>query len=335
MAMTMYCRARVFTLIALLIVAAPIPAAAAEDDFTVAAVQAELRFWPTADNFTEHMSRLVEESMQHDPDLIAFPEDIGLPLVGLGDTDVLTGADSLQAAVTAMLARHAGTVGERVAAHGVSPQRALWLAKAPTVCEVYRETFSALAAEHDVHIVAGSVPMVSPVDPARILNTACVFDPSGAMNVVGRKVHLVPLERADGLDFAAGSIDDYAVFEMPEATLGVIICADAWNTAIARKLVRDGANVLVQVSANPEEWSADTRANWQRGLCAQVQELGVFGVSVMGVGELLGLPLQGRSAALAPRDWTEDGSGYLAEADSATEEATVVVTFDLAFPERD
>jgi predicted amidohydrolase len=149
------------------------------------------------------------------------------------------------------------------------------------------------------------------------------------MHIAGTKVHLVPLEREDGLDLSPGSVEDYAVLRLPGATVGVIVCADAWDPAIAQHLVDQGAEVLMQVSANPEQWAADTRATWREGLFARVQELGVFGVSVMGVGNLLGLPLQGRSAALAPCSWTEDGSGYLAEADSATAERIVTATFDL------
>ncbi|MBD3292547.1 MAG: hypothetical protein GF393_06455, partial [Armatimonadia bacterium] len=297
-------------------------------DLTVAVAQTELRFWPSAEDFAHHMAERVEAAIARDPDLIVFPEDIGLPLVALGDAEALVGADSLDAAVAAMLARNAETVGKLVAEHGVSPARALWLAKAPLIREAYQEAFAALAITHGVYIAAGSVPMVSD-DPARVLNTACVFDPQGVMHIIGRKVHLVPLEREDGLDFARGSMEDYTVFPMPQASLGVIICADAWDAEIAKKLVDDGADLLVQVSANPEVWTDNTRATWQESLLTRVEELGVHGVCAMAVGDLLGVPFHGRSAVLAPRDLTDDRSGYLAEAGSATEEEIIVETLDL------
>lgn len=326
------CSAGMLALVsALLIIAQPVCAddGARGDTFVVAAAQTELRFWPSPDDFAEHMSQRVEAAMAHDPDLIVFPEDIGLPLVGIGDADALQGADTVEEAVGGMIARHSSEVDALVAEHGVSPCRGLWLLKTPAIREIYEETFASLAREHGVHIAAGSVPLVPPDHPSDIVNAACFFDPEGKMHIVGTKVHLVPLEREEGLDFASGAVEDYQAIRVSGATVGVIVCADAWDPAIAGALVDQGAGVLVQVSANPEVWSDGTRVGWREGLFARVQECGVYGVSAMAVGNLLRLPVQGRSAILAPREWTADGSGYLAEAESATSEAVIAATLDL------
>ncbi|MFP4250895.1 MAG: carbon-nitrogen hydrolase family protein, partial [Armatimonadota bacterium] len=322
-----------FTFIALLLVSQcgrPAVADAATDEFVVVAAQTEVRFWPSVDDFVEHMSQRVEAAMEHDPDLIVFPEDIGLPLIALGDNDIVARADSPEAAIAAMLMRHSDAAGALVAEHGVSPQRALWLLKAPMIAEAYEETFATLARENAVFIAAGSAPMVAADRPGEVFNTACVFDPERGMQVAGRKMNLVaPFETEDGLDFSRGLIEDYVAVPLPGATVGVIVCADGWAPEVAEALVGQGAEVLVQVSANPEEWSEGTRAGWQESLFSRAQECGVYGVCVMGVGNLLGLPLQGQSSVVAPLGWTDDGSGFLAEAESATDEELLVVRLDL------
>ncbi|MFW6438318.1 MAG: carbon-nitrogen hydrolase family protein [Armatimonadota bacterium] len=300
-------------------------------EFVVAASQTELRFWQSVEDFAAHMTRRVEEAMEHSPDLIVFPEDIGLPLVALGDADLLDQAESIEDAIEMVMRRHAAEIAPLVAEHAISPQRALWIHKAPRIRAAYERTFSDLAREHTVHIAAGSVPMVFPEKPADVFNTACVFDPTGEMHIAGTKVNLVaPFETEDGLDFSPGSAEDYAVVRMPGATVGIIVCADGWDPNIAARLAEQGAEILVQVSANPEVWTEGTRQGWQDSLFSRVEELGVHGVCVMGVGNLLGLPFQGRSCAVAPRRWTADGSGFIAEVDSPTQERLLVVRIDLA-----
>lgn len=299
-------------------------------ELVVVAAQTELRFPASAEEFAEHMRSRVEAAMVYRPDLIVFPEDIAMPLIALGDYDLVTGAGSPEEAIGGLLTRHSAAVGALVAEHEVSPQRALWLAKAEVISATYRETFSALSREHEVYIAAGSVPMVPPDRPGAVLNTACVFDPAGEMQIVGTKVHLVPLEGEEGLDFSPGSAEDYRIVRTPKATFGTIICADGWDPAIAAALVEQGAEVLVQVSANPERWSEGTREGWRDSLFSRVQELGVYGVCVMGVGNLLGVPMQGQSAIVAPCDWTPDGSGFIAEAASATGEEIIAATLDLS-----
>ncbi len=306
-----------------------------DEEFVVAIAQTELRFWESPEDFADHMSRRVTEAMEHEPDLIVFPEDIGLPLIALGDLDALEEAGSVEDAIGALLLRHLDEVAAIVAAHEVSPMRALWLEKDPVMSETYRETFSVLARENAVHIIAGSTPMVLPDRPADSFNTACLFDPDGEMHVVGTKVNLIPIEREDGLDLSPGALEDYRVFRTPKAVVGTIVCADGWAPEIARALVDQGAQVLVQVSANPEEWTETAREGWQDSLFSRVQELEVYGVCVMGVGNLLGLPFEGQSSVLAPREWTEDGSGFLAETASATEEELLVITLDLSRIGRD
>jgi predicted amidohydrolase len=319
-----------FLLAATLLVVFSAPASRADGTkLVVAAAQTELRFWQSAEDFAAHMASRVQAAVPYAPDIIAFPEDIGTPLVALEDYDIIAQADSITQAVQALAERHAPELGAVIAKHHVSAQRALWLIKADLIKKTYQDTFSALARRHKIYIAAGSTPMVFPERPAEVFNTACVFDPDGLMHVVGTKVNLVELEQASGLDFSPGSVESYKVFRTPKAIVGCIICADGWHPSIARALVHQGAQLLLQVSANPEVWTEDTRRGWQDSLFSRVQELKVYGVCVMGVGQLLGLPFQGQSAVFAPKEWTDDRSGIIAQAPGATDEAIVAATLDI------
>ena len=312
------------------------PAVAAPGDtptpgvLTVAVAQTELRFYRTPEEFAGHMAQRVEAAMARRPDLVVLPEDIGTPLVALGDVEALGAARTLRDGAASLILRHAAEVGALAAKHKVSPTRALWLVKADAIRKVYEETFAALARRHKVHLVAGSVPLVFPERPADVFNVCCLFAPDGKMHLLARKVNLIDLEKADGLDLSPGAAEDLRVFRMPQATIGVLVCADGWHAPLARRLAEQGAQVILQVSANPEVWTAGTRTGWKESLFTRVQEVKRWGVLCMGVGTLLDLPFQGQSAIVAPKEWTPDGSGFLAEAKRPDGEEIVVGRLDLS-----
>ena len=304
------------------------PAAAQPRTLTVAAVQTRLQFRERPEQFTEHMSQRLAEAMKHRPELVVLPEDIGTPLVALGETETLRDAANLKDALHRMLTRYQAEVATICQQRKVSPVRALWLLKAEEIRRVYESTFSSLARNHQVHIAAGSVPLVMPDRPDHVFNAGCIFSPDGKMHVVALKVNLTPLEQAASLDFSAGRPQDQRVYRLPSATIGVLVCADAWHGKLAEQLVDQGAELLLQVSANPEIWTAGHPKGWRESLYKQVQRLNVYGVVCMGVGQLFDVPFQGQSQILAPVAWTVDRSGVLKETDTATEEAVVAVRLE-------
>jgi predicted amidohydrolase len=305
-------------------------ALADEGKFTVASAQTQLQFYHGEDDFAAHMAQRVQAAMKSKPDLIVFPEDLGITLVVLGEQDALAGVKTLPDAIKAIVARHIAEIGPLCAKYKVSPQRGLFLVKAAEVKRIYRDTFTRLARENTVHIVAGSVPMKFQYSPSAVYNVACLFTPRGRMHIVARKVNLIDLEQAQGLDLSPARPEDSRVFNVGGVTMGCLVCMDAWDAAMAKRLVKKGAQVLVQVSANPSLWTKEEQARWRKSVWTRVQELGVYGVTCMGVGELVGLPFQGVSQIVAPKAWTKDGSGVIAQAGTATEEAMVVATLDMS-----
>jgi len=296
----------------------------------VAAIQARLRFFPTEAEFASYVMARMEEAMRYRPDLVVFPEDVGLPLVSLGECRVLCAESrTVQEAISKLLAVHAEELLAKM--QGVKGRlvRGLWLLKAGRIRRAYQMAFQTAARKYRAYIVAGSVPMTFPEAPGEVFNTCCLFSPDGRMHVMGKKAHPIDLEGPEGLDFSAGAVESYRTFDLPWARIGCIVCADAWDPLVARRLVENGAQVLVQVSANPSVWTVAEQERWAEGLFARVQELGVYGVTCMAVGKLLDVPFEGRTQVVCPKAWTKDATGVLADVPVLRSEAIVVARLDL------
>ena len=262
------------------------------------------------------------------PDLIVFPEDVGTGLVTLGvpDADRLT---SLPAVIAALFARDAERVGEMIAA-GVSPARALLLARAERMRAVYVGVFAQLAQTHQVHIVASSILL--PHEGARdgaVHNTSLLFAPDGGVLGTVDKVNLIPLEAADGLDAVPGDPRRVRPWPTTIGCLGPLICLDAWDARLAASLVEQGAQMLIVPSANPEPWTPEELAARKQGMFARVRELGVPGVEAFAVGSLAGVRFEGRSWILAPDPAMPEGVRILAQADSPTRPQVIAATVEL------
>ncbi len=213
---------------------------------TVAAVQTRLQLYDRPEEFAAHMARRLEKAMEHRPHLVVLPEDIGTPLLTLGDAGLLADCRELAEARTRLADRYREPIEAACARWNVSPARALWLVKADRIREVYGATFSDLARTHRVHIIAGSVPWAVPQECGEVHNASCLFKPDGSLHVVARKVHLTPLEQSDGLDLSPGQPRDLRVFEVEGVKVGVLVCADGWHGELADRLVKEGAELLVR-----------------------------------------------------------------------------------------
>ena len=302
----------------------------------VCAVQAKLSLYDTSEDFAAHMERLMAQAMECAPQLVVFPEDIATPLVMLGDRELVEGAGGLAEAVQALVGKHAAQIAALMERYRCSPQRALFLLRADEVRGVYVGTFSRLAREHGVTIAAGSVLLpLEGADDGNVYNLMMLFGPDGKLIGKAKKVNPIPLELADGLDIVPAPAEDLRVFDTPAGRLGMLVCADAWDPALAAALKEAGAQILVNCLANPEEWTPPVATNMlSNGLSARVRETGLYGVQAFAVGDLLGLPFRGRSqitapAAVSPPETVTDGVGVLARAATSDAEEIVCAELDL------
>ncbi|MCC6728462.1 MAG: hypothetical protein IT208_03900 [Chthonomonadales bacterium] len=293
------------------------------------AVQTE--HYASAGTFAEAMGalmrRVVERLRGRGPALVVLPEDIGLGLLLAGDLPALRGARTLHEASARLMERNAEAVATARRRFGLSPTAGLLRALSGERVEpIYRETFAALARRSGVFLCAGSAPIAP--DPARgeVYNVSYLFGPDGRLLGAQPKAHLVNIEGAEGLCLGAAAESELRPARLPFATVGTLICYDAFHVSAVGQLARAGADVLLQPSFNNGAWTPEQAAEWRNGLWRALQVTPGLraGINAMMVGELLGERGEGRSAIVAPAASTPDGSGYLARAASATEEEILV-----------
>lgn len=256
----------------------------------VAAVQLELSPVQRPEEFVRWVADPLARAVAEGAQLVAFPEDVGLALLGL-----LPGFDRLAQAPSAEAAL--AELGDVAVADVL---RFL----GPAVARIHHTTFATLARAHGVFVHAGSVMLPQGRD---LYNVGFLYGPDGRL--VGRhaKVHLLPLEAEWGLC----SGDALEVYDTLLGKIGIPVCMDATYFETFRLLALKGAEIVVVPIANPEpynEWHA------RRGTWARVQETPVYGIVPALVGRLLGFELTGRAAVYAPLALTAAGDGVLAQA---------------------
>jgi len=305
-------------------------AAAVADSIRIAAAQTRVKFHLTEEEFREHMSSRVTAAMEARPDLIVLPEHVGTGLVALGADPSIAAAQSLDKAMRAVLAVCGQQAQEIMAQAQVSMQRALLLAQAERMREVYCATFSDLAREQGVYIAAGTIALPHEDENTNaVYNTFFLFGPDGALAGTADKVNLIPLELEEGLDLTAGDPAALLPWASELAVFGPVICADGWDAALVASLTDEGAQVLLDPSANPEPWSPEVLADRHEGLFARVRELSVPGVECFGVGVLAGLPFEGVSWILVPDATAPAEVRIVAQAATPTEEEVIFAEIEL------
>ncbi len=111
-----------------------------------------------------------------------------------------------------------------------------------------RAKLTALPRETGSHFLFGAKAHENPANAADFRNSALLLDPSGTE--VGRhvKVHTVPFIQ-DGI---AGT--SVRAIQTQIGRIGVAICFDTDFPDVPRRLVEDGAEVIIAPSNNPREW---------------------------------------------------------------------------------
>jgi len=253
------------------------------------------------------------------PALVVFPENVGsfLALSSLGRLG--THVRSTAAAIGLALLRRPGHLARALRVTGPRASAAL-LAVGNEVRRVWEETFSELAREHGIAIVAGSA-MVPDGTASAVYNTALTFDPSGRRVNETRKVHLVP-EIEDGLGLARGAAEDLDPVELPVGPVSTLICYDGFAVPHTRRepgfralggdVAAEGARIVAHPAANPWPWDGPwvhaepghpilRREQWRaEGIETQLRGMdGVrYAITAHLLGEILDQRFDGRSEIL-------------------------------------
>jgi predicted amidohydrolase len=269
----------------------------------VGAAQVEVKLVKNPLDYVNEMYRHVRAAAESGVQLLVFPEYNSYHLFGL-----IPGVESM------------ATRLEK--AEGTSPPfkviDLLLFVGAPFNIFSYA-TFSCLAREFGIYLMAGSFP--TPVD-GKIMNRSVLFAPDGTLAGVQDKVHLMPKEHE--LELTAGT--QFHIYDTKLGRLAMPVCMDATYFETFRILENKGAEMVLLPIADPASYNY-----WLalRGIWPRVQESLVYGIKSALVGEFLGEIHTGKAGIFAPLELTPRGDGVLAEADNFDREALVTAEIDL------
>ncbi|MEO6878383.1 MAG: carbon-nitrogen hydrolase family protein [Gemmatimonadaceae bacterium] len=185
------------------------------------------------------------------------------------------------------------------------------------------ELLSALAKEHQIYVVGGTIPVA---DEAGVVRNVChIVGPTGDM-ATQEKLHMTRFEREEW-DVSSGR--QLTVIDTEFGAMAVAICYDVEFPEVARVAARAGARVLVVPSCT------DDRQGFLRvRYCAQARaiENQMYVIQSSTVGSLPTVPAvhlnYGQAAILTPSDFQFSRDGILAEG-NVNQEMMVIGEIDL------
>ncbi len=120
---------------------------------------------------------------------------------------------------------------------------------------------SSLAREHGIYLAAGSVPERD--EAGKVYNTAYVFDRDGRQIAKHRKVHMFDIQVEGGQHFRESETltpgDACTVFDTEFGKIGLCICFDFRFPELARRMVLEGARLILvpaafNMTTGPAHW---------------------------------------------------------------------------------
>jgi predicted amidohydrolase len=112
--------------------------------------------------------------------------------------------------------------------------------------------FAGLAAQYRLHLLLGSFNERSEL-PGKCRNTSVLFGPDGSILAVYRKIHLFDIELSETVAYRESETiepgDRPVVAATELGTVGLSICYDLRFGNLYRRLVREGAEILLVPSA--------------------------------------------------------------------------------------
>lgn len=194
----------------------------------IAVMQYEIEALPHWQAYEDKIVRLTEQAKEKNADLLALSEYAGLELAGWSKTTKLNEQfDFIQ-----------------------------------TLLPEYSQLFSSLAAQYQLYIQAGSIPVKAPDGYFR--NRAFLFSPNGKVDYQD-KISLTPFEAQTRL-LKTGT--NLRVFETALGKLGITICYDCEFPPLTKKLTEAGAQ-LILVPSCTEKMTGLTRVS----ICAQARAI--------------------------------------------------------------
>ena len=279
-------RPRVLIIILLFFISASLCWAAADDVFTAAGIQFEIseEVYLSEDTFFTFVDREILTALdsEYRPDLIIFPEYIGVFYQLIEFNDIIGRYSTFQAALTHILAEkpHFKSMAE--------------LFLKPAAWESYLTGWADLADRYNVTLIAGSCFVDDGAGGLR--NRTHVFGPDGKLEYYQDKVYLTDFEN-DIIGLTPGRLDAAGFFYVDGRDIALTICRDAYSTDWEQK--NDGAFLWIDIKANGEVYNQQQQRSFMRALPSRMINSNVtFGMTVCAVGSYLDLFWEGESSAL-------------------------------------
>ncbi|MED4012015.1 MULTISPECIES: carbon-nitrogen family hydrolase [Priestia] len=155
-----------------------------------------------------------------------------------------------------------------------------------------KELLSSFAKEHNVTVVGGSI-LNCRSHRQEVTNTMLVFNGQGEQVLEYDKIHLFRLMDEDKF-LKAGN--RFGLFSYQDIKIGTMICYDLRFPQLSRKLVNDGAQMLINVA----QWPTARVDHWRSLLIARAIENQCFVIAVNRCGESEGTPFPGNSMVIDP-----------------------------------
>lgn len=204
------------------------------------------------DKLGSYMQVAQEQGWLTERSIVVLPEYIGTWLVVSGEKERARLARTLRAAMAwCVLGDLPGSACWYLLARARDRLTyALFRRRAARMAREYQEVFSALAAGHQVTLVAGSIVLPEPqVMEGRLRpvgralqNVAAVFRPDGSLEPkLARKVYLTASEKPFT---ASARLQELPTWDTAAGRLGVLICADAWFPEPYLVLKRKGVEII-------------------------------------------------------------------------------------------
>lgn len=242
----------------------------------IASLQYFIRPVQTFDQFRDQVQALVETAADYKAQLLVFPEYFTVQLLTLGNVK--------------------RPIQEQIRDLAQQADR-------------FRTLMSDLARQHNLYIVAGTIPIVGD-GPDRIYNECSFFSPTGKLGIQG-KLHMTRFEKEE---WKVLPREKFIVFETNFGRVAITICYDVEFPEIARAAGREGAHILIVPSCT------DDRQGFLRvRYCAQARavENQMYVVQSSTVGSLPMVPAvslnYGQASILTPSDFSFSRDGILAE----------------------
>jgi len=296
------------------------------------AIQMEFKldYYISPESFERKVFNLMDEASRNvklsENSIVVFPEDVGTFLIFVED-DVLR-FKSLKETANFLIKKSFISLLIGRIRHKCGWVSAFILKKWRRMWRIYYNVFSR---------IAGSIllPKIEPkgdktrIVSSRIYNTSYTFSPRGGIIGVQRKVHLIPLEKA--LEVTPAPLEEIRVFKTNVGKIGVAICYDCFFDDVLLALAKQGAELLIQPSANPEPWDDRLEREWPKGCWRAVQKYSQFkyGVNPMAVGKIFDLTFEGFTSIIAKCDETSNRTGYIARSRSKDSEEIVIAQLHL------